>query len=78
MTPIKEVEHKGCTIKIYPDPDPESPREWSNVTRMVLLHRRYNLSDKDLPHPLTVAGFEEYWKEHGEGGIRIPVYGYAH
>jgi len=33
-------------IKIFPDEDPESPREWDNLGTMVCFHRRYNLGDK--------------------------------
>lgn len=32
-------------LQIYPDQDPECPREWDNVGTMVCSHRSYNLGD---------------------------------
>jgi len=37
--------HKGLTINIVPDSDPESPREWDNLGTMVCWHNRYRLGD---------------------------------
>lgn len=34
------------TVRIEHDPDPESPREWSNLGTMVCWHSRYTLGDK--------------------------------
>ena len=34
------------TIKIYPDENAESPREWDNLTKMICFHTRYNLGDE--------------------------------
>jgi len=36
-------------IKILPDEDPESPREWDNLGTMVCAHSRYNLGDEQSP-----------------------------
>jgi hypothetical protein len=33
-------------VRIEPDEDPESPREWDNIGTMVCWHNRYNLGDK--------------------------------
>lgn len=44
--PIEAIEYKGFEIRIYPDIDPESPREWDNMGKMVCWHRRYNLGDE--------------------------------
>lgn len=44
--PIETLEHRGLTIKIYPDGDVESPRDWDNAGTMVCWHSRYNLGDK--------------------------------
>jgi hypothetical protein len=33
-------------VEVTQDTDPESPREWSNMTTMVCFHRKYNLGDK--------------------------------
>ena len=42
---IKTIEHRGKTIKIYPDHDAESPRDWDNLGTMQTWHRRYDFSD---------------------------------
>lgn len=42
MEPYKEIEYKGMTIKIYPDEDAESPREWDNIGTIYSCHRSYN------------------------------------
>lgn len=43
--PVYEEVYQGHTIKIYQDPDPESPREWSNLGTLICWHRRYRLGD---------------------------------
>ncbi|WP_420415699.1 hypothetical protein [Marinovum algicola] len=43
--PVHEEVYQGHTIKIYQDPDPESPREWSNLSTLICWHRRYRLGD---------------------------------
>jgi len=43
---VETEEYKGHKIKLYQDPDPESPREWDNLGKMVCFHRRYDLGDK--------------------------------
>lgn len=43
--PVYEEAHHGHIIKIYHDPDAESPREWSNLGTLICWHRRYRLGD---------------------------------
>ncbi|MCK5502488.1 MAG: hypothetical protein KAI82_14725 [Tritonibacter mobilis] len=43
--PVYEEAYKGHTIKIYHDPDAESPREWPNLGTLICWHRRYRLGD---------------------------------
>ncbi|MDD9908540.1 MAG: hypothetical protein OXR62_02505 [Ahrensia sp.] len=43
--PVHEEEHRGSTIRIYHDPDAESPRDWDNLGTMVCGHPRYTLGD---------------------------------
>ena len=43
--PVYEEVHQGHIIKIYHDPDAESPREWSNLGTLICWHRRYRLGD---------------------------------
>lgn len=46
MDVIREEDYEGYRIKIYVDPDPESPRDWGNLGIMVCLHDKYDLGDK--------------------------------
>ncbi|WP_428929540.1 hypothetical protein [Marinibacterium sp. SX1] len=43
--PIYEEAYQGHVIKIYHDPDAESPREWCNLGTLICWHRRYRLGD---------------------------------
>ena len=43
---VEEKKIGDYTIKIYPDENAESPREWDNLTKMICFHRRYNLGDE--------------------------------
>ena len=44
---IQEEKYKGYTIKIYPEMEPENPREeWDNLGTMICFHPRYSLGDK--------------------------------
>jgi hypothetical protein len=56
MDPIEITKHRGYTIKIFQDEDPESPREWDNLGKMVCFHRRYDLGDK---HSMEVDDLKE-------------------
>lgn len=44
--PVYEESVLDYTIKIYHDPDTESPREWSNLGTLICWHRRYRLGDR--------------------------------
>ena len=82
MTTERTETYKGCTITIDREPyHSESPREWTNGSRMVLSHRRYswpneiglNFDDFD-----SWAEIEEYIrKEYDVVGL-LPVYAYDH
>ena len=43
--PVEEVTRNGKTLKIFVDEDPQNPREWDNLTKMVCFHKRYDLGD---------------------------------
>ena len=45
MELIKEVKRNGKTLKIFVDEYPPNPREWTNLTKMVCFHKRYDLGD---------------------------------
>lgn len=66
MNPIHTETYRGLTIKLYQDPDPNSPREWSNLGTVWCKHGRYQLADKHAaPPPDTNA-------------VRLPIYLYDH
>ena len=70
---VRTIEHKGYHIDIYQDPDPENPRDWENVGRMVCQHGRYKLGD------LTRMSFESAKEVYGESNIiSLPLYLYDH
>lgn len=43
--PVYEEAYQDHTIRIYQDPDPDSPREGSNLGTLICWHRRYRLGD---------------------------------
>lgn len=43
---IHKETFKGYTIRIEPDDDPESPREWDNLGTIAHWHRRYDLGER--------------------------------
>ena len=48
---MEKVDYKGYIIEIEQDENPESPREWDNLTTMICFHKKYNLGDKhDIKH----------------------------
>lgn len=68
-------------LKIYPDMDPESPREWDNLGTMACWHDRYDLGDEqpndspteymemlvDEKDPGFIDRMEQKAEEHFEG-----------
>lgn len=76
MSVITSFNVDGVEVVIGYDED-ANPREmWENLGTLVCWHRRYQLGD---PHSFdTPDEFEAWWAEHGEGGIRLPVYLYDH
>ena len=71
-------EHKGHTIRIMHDQDPESPREWDNLGCMVCFHGRYNLGDND--HGFSDPDdFREFLETPtGKSAVIMPLYLYDH
>lgn len=82
MESIEDVEYKGYVIKLYPDEDSESPRQWDNLGHMACFHRHYALGDnyQDRPdHCNDPDNFQEWVKEQGdEIAIILPLYLYDH
>jgi hypothetical protein len=44
--PVETKQYHGYTIEIHQDPDPQNPREWDNLGKMICFHRGYDLGDK--------------------------------
>lgn len=89
--PVFEEAHHGHTIKIYHDLDPEGPRQWSNLGRLICWHRRYRLGDShqfDSPKAFLrdLAGVSEQSdlsmdqlrERAARKAIILPVYLYDH
>ena len=45
---LAEAHNQEYRIRIMPDYDPSSPREWDNLGIMICSHRRYNLGDEQI------------------------------
>jgi hypothetical protein len=89
--PVYEEAHQGHNIKIYQDPDAESPREWSNLGTLICWHRRYRLGDShqfDSPEAFLrdLAGVSDHsdlsmekLRERAERkAVILPVFLYDH
>ena len=68
-------------IRIEQDDCPGSPREWDNLSRMVCMHRRYDLGDKHPYRADQFSGWDELRKEleQEEGAVVIlPLFLFDH
>jgi len=78
---IETIEYKGYNINIYPDDNPDSPRNWDNLGTMVCFHRRYDLGDKTDLNSGMFEGWEEL-EEHlikeKQAVVIAPLYLYDH
>ena len=72
---------KKYSYKIEQDENPDSPRNWDNVTTMVCFHNRYNLGDKHDYKSDDFSGWdklrEQIESDHKVLAIR-PLYLYDH
>lgn len=75
---IETIEKNGCTIHIYQDESPESPREWDNLGTMVCFHRRYNLGDENTEFDNSPELLIEFLKQNKGKIIYLPLYLYDH
>lgn len=66
--------------RIVHDEHPMSPREYDNLSTLVLFHRRYNLSNEFAVDSADYEGWADMRAAiEAEGGINIlPVWGYDH
>jgi hypothetical protein len=80
---LETIEGKhGIKAEIYPDNDPENPREaWDNFGNMICFHTRYKLGDK---HELKSDSFnswdeiKDYLVKENKAEIILPLYLYDH
>lgn len=70
------ITHRGHTIKIIRDGNPESPREWDNLGKMVCFHRKYRLGDKDheFPTPQDFIDFREAEEKANRTLVELPIF----
>lgn len=56
---IKKLRIEDEELNIFQDPDPESPRDWDNLGKVVMFHKRY-----DFPNELKLR-YEDFngWKD---------------
>lgn len=94
MDAIEEFEHRGLTVKIFPDIDsPESPLEWENLATVFVLNPSDRYSFKDTvssreheesyrerygDYPGSVADWELYAREVLGATVVLPLYMYVH
>lgn len=74
-----EEEYKDYTIKIQPDEDAESPRQWDNLGTMVCWHRDYILGDeKSNGYDDSPSEFAEWADGNADIALIMPLYLYDH
>lgn len=70
---IETTEHKGLTINIIPDFDPESPREWDNLGTIL-----YSSSARECIGDRAVGREEMNEIMNRKDIVCLPVYAYIH
>jgi hypothetical protein len=81
MEPFKVINAGQWRLSIKYDMDPQSPREWDNIGKMVCFHRRYDLGDK---HDFKKDDYkswdelERYLFAERDAEIVLPLYLYDH
>ncbi len=81
MEPINEKRIGDYLIEIFPDNNPDNPREWDNLGTMICFHTRYHLGDKHGYDHKDYSGWEELEKtivEDNNVGVILPLYLYDH
>jgi len=81
MEEIETIKKGKKILKIYVDEDPSNPREWDNLTKMVLSHKRYNLPNEINLNFNDFTSWEEIEKHIKEEFKAVLVYavrGYDH
>ncbi len=71
----------GCSAKILLDEDPQSPRDWDNLSRFLCFHRRYTLGDKHAYRSGDFASWNDFRKallREDPGALLVPLFMYDH
>ena len=71
----------GQILVIEQDSDPENPREWDNLGKMVCFHKRYNLGDENDFSPTEFGNWDEletYIYKKMDAAVVLPIYLYDH
>ena len=79
MSLVKTYTHGNKTLEIHQDESPMSPREWSNIGKMICHHNRYSLGDKHNINPKdynSLAEMVKAIKRIEDAVIMIPMYMY--
>jgi len=71
METVKSEQYRGYTINIFPDEDPQSPREWDNLGIIAYKHRDYTLGEEEISDP-------DEWLNNTKGYVMLPLYLYDH
>jgi len=81
MIMIEQFKKDDKILKVFFDENPENPRDWEDLGRMLCLHKRYNLGDR---HNLDTDNFrdwsdiEKYLREDLNAAVVLPLYLYDH
>lgn len=78
---MEKHEYRGLTISIETDDDPESPRDWDNLGKLICFHKRYDLGDKhNLRHEdfRGWAELEQHLRRELGAVVVLPLYLYDH
>lgn len=77
---VERFEHAGKLVEIHWDRDPESPREWDNLGKMVCSHKRYRLGDEQIKASEYHSWDEvaEHLRRDEDARIVLPLYLYDH
>ena len=68
-------------IEVIQENDPQSPREWDNLGKMICFHGRYDLGDKHDYRSNDYSGWEEQRKDIEKKEnvcVMLPLYLYDH
>lgn len=80
-TEVESFKHKGLTVRIEYDDNPDNPRTWDNLGTMVCFHKRYNIGDEHEYRTEDYAGWdamEAAIKQRANVAVILPVYLYDH